>query len=566
MPQDYYLNLIASLKSVLGAIELDKTSQLYRDAIAVCDNLENPGFRIAVFGPFNYGKSTLLNALLGKRTLPIDLVPTTGAAIYVRYGEALQSRVTLKDGTVITEEGTKVLQDYATLDERRRMRDDVASVEVYCDHPFLKTGVEFLDLPGTDDREAQDNLARDKLLTADLIVQVLDARQLMTLGEREHLREWLLARGLTTVVFVVNFLNLLEAEEQQEVARRMRFVAETFRSDLPPGVSNLYRVDALPALRARLKGDIAAAKAAGLAEFASALQTIVQVKQEEKSSRLPRVLAIAAQVQQVLHEKIEVVSEALETRQQKEKNRIEIQQRAEKLIQQGLQRSSSEFQSWLYLPNLLSRYQSELAAALQAETASAWERQFKQTVAEYQNAIAEWTKKGCEFFDRADLGKLAIAFPPLPHLAIPDPPASSQPNPQLQTSNNDVPIAIAAGLGWMFGGPVGAVVAGGASYLFNKVTEEPKDSPPEAAEVPEARGEADFDATASICAEAAKDYLTRFSSEAFATLQAYEKQAEQIVCFQPNETVLENTPEYHQLQFLNNLSASLEQELELITD
>ncbi|MDY7013835.1 MAG: dynamin family protein, partial [Cyanobacteriota bacterium] len=280
---DNYHNLIAHLRSVLGAIALDKTSQLYRDTVAVCETLENPNFRIAVFGPFNYGKSTLLNALLGKRTLPIDLVPTTGAAIYVRYGDQLQSRITLKDGTVIAEEGTQVLQEYAILDDQRRMRDDVAEVEVFCDHPFLKTGVEFLDLPGTNDREAQDELARDRLLTADLIVQVLDARQLMTLGEREHLRDWLLDRGLKTVMFAVNFVNLLEPDQQKEVSQRMRFVAESFRSDLPAGTSNLYRVDALPALRARLKGDIAAAKAAGLAELASALQTIVQVRQEQKS-------------------------------------------------------------------------------------------------------------------------------------------------------------------------------------------------------------------------------------------------------------------------------------------
>lgn len=56
------------------------------------------------------------------------------------------------------------------------MRDDVASVEVTCSHPFLNTGVEFIDLPGTDDREAQDTLVHEQLLSADLIVQVLDAR------------------------------------------------------------------------------------------------------------------------------------------------------------------------------------------------------------------------------------------------------------------------------------------------------------------------------------------------------------------------------------------------------
>lgn len=184
-----YQNLTNNLKSALGILELDKNSQLYRDTTSICDYLAKPTFQIAVFGPFNYGKSTLLNALLGNRALPIDLVPTTGAAIYVNYGEELHAKITLKDGTEISEPGTDVLKRYAILDDARQMRDDVAAVNVYCPHPFLKTGVELLDLPGTNDREEQDNLVRDKLLTADLVVQVLDARKLMTLGERENLRD-----------------------------------------------------------------------------------------------------------------------------------------------------------------------------------------------------------------------------------------------------------------------------------------------------------------------------------------------------------------------------------------
>lgn len=52
-------------------------------------------------------------------------------------------------------------------------------------------------------------------------------------------------------------------------------MAESFRADLPDGVSNLYRVDALPALRAKLKGDVSAAQTSGLSMFESALQMIV---------------------------------------------------------------------------------------------------------------------------------------------------------------------------------------------------------------------------------------------------------------------------------------------------
>ena len=143
--QDVYQNLVSNLRSAIGVLELDKTSQLYRDAVSICDYLENPIFRIAVFGPFNYGKSTLLNAILGQRTLPINLIPTTGAAIHVRYGNELHTRITFTNGTEISESGTEVLKRYAILDDQRQMRGDVTSVQVYCPHPFLQTGVELVD-------------------------------------------------------------------------------------------------------------------------------------------------------------------------------------------------------------------------------------------------------------------------------------------------------------------------------------------------------------------------------------------------------------------------------------
>lgn len=370
-------SIVNNLYSLLGILELDKTCQLYQDAIAIGNFLTNPKYQIAVFGPFNHGKSTLLNALLGKKTLPIDLIPTTGAAIYVGYGEDLKTTITLKDDREITQEGTKILKEYAILDDDRRMGEDVVEVRVWCNHPFLKTGVEFLDLPGTNDRESQDDLVRDKLLGADLIVHVLDARNLMTLGEREKLRDWLQYRGITTVVFVVNFLNLLTSEERKEVQHRLPFVAESFRSQLPTGISNLYCVDALPALRARLKGDTAAAKTTGLAGFESALQSIVEAHKQQDGIRLSRVINIANRLIQLGQEKQQDISSQIEAEQQHQQQQIAIQQKASKLIEQGLVRSISDFQGWLYLPKLLEREQAKLAIALQQREFNIWQQQFK---------------------------------------------------------------------------------------------------------------------------------------------------------------------------------------------
>ncbi|MEG4033979.1 dynamin family protein [Microcoleus sp. w1-18aA5] len=541
-----YQDLTDYLKSALGILELDKNSQLYRDTTSICDYLAKPTFQIAVFGPFNYGKSTLLNAMLGNRALPIDLVPTTGAAIYVNYGEELHAKITLKDGTEISEPGTDVLKRYAILDDARQMRDDVAAVNVYCPHPFLKTGVELLDLPGTNDREQQDNLVRDKLLTADLVVQVLDARKLMTLGERENLRDWLSDRNINTVVFVANFLNLLEPDDQKQVYNRLLFVAESFRSNLPNNISNIYRVDALPALRARLKGDVAAAQTTGIATFESALQSIVAAQQEQLAVKLPRIEAIATKICQSLRAKAETVTAEIAAAQKKHKDKIEIKQKAEKLISKGFQASVSDFEIWLYQPTLLQRYQSEMALSLQEGSFDAWKLKFEREVLHQQQTIAEWVNKACEFFEKEQPIALLISFPPSPQVSLPEPP----PPPAQKSIEGEVaPVAIATGLGWLLGGPVGAAVVGGASYILNKRTGYEK--PPESSE-------AYLNQVKEICSEAAKNYLARFSTDTFSMLQHYKEIAGKVICFQDSKEPLQTNIQQYQIQLINNLLENIE--------
>ncbi|TAF99522.1 MAG: dynamin [Oscillatoriales cyanobacterium] len=547
-----YQNLTNYLKSALGILELDKNSQLYRDTTSICDYLAKPTFQIAVFGPFNYGKSTLLNAMLGNRALPIDLVPTTGAAIYVNYGDELHAKITLKDGTEVSEAGTDVLKRYAILDDNRQMRDDVAAVNVYCPHPFLKTGVELLDLPGTNDRQEQDNLVRDKLLTADLVVQVLDARKLMTLGEREHLRDWLSDRQINTVVFVANFLNLLEPEDQKQVYNRLLFVAESFRSNLPNNISNIYRVDALPALRARLKGDVAAAQTTGIAMFESALQSIVASQQEQLAVKLPRIEAIATKICQSLRAKSETVATEITAAQQKQKDRIEIKQKAEKLISQGFQASVSDFEIWLYQPTLLRRYQSEMALSLQQGSFDAWKTKFEQDVLNQRETIAEWVNKACEFFDREQPIALLISFPPSPQIALPEPPTAAA---KRSIEGEVTPVAIATGLGWLLGGPMGAAVVGGASYILKKRTGYEK--PPESSE-------AYLNQVTEICNEAAKNYLIGFSIDTFLMLQHYKEIAAKVICFQDSKEPLNMNIQQYQLQLVNNLVENLAAELDRI--
>lgn len=547
--------ILSALQNAIGLLELDRSHPLRQTTIALEQSLQQSSFRIAVFGPFNYGKSTLLNAILGDLTLPIDLIPTTGAAITVGYGEPLKTEIHLKDGQKITAENVEILKDYAVLDDQRRMREDVAAVEVYCPHSWLKTGVELLDLPGTDDQEAQDALVRDRLLTADLVVQVLDGRKMMTLGEREHLRDWLLDRDIKTVVFVVNFLNLLEPEEQKQVANRMRFVAESFRAKLPPGVSNLYRVDALPALRARLKGDSSAAQTSGLVAFESALQTIAAQPQPDVSPRHLRQLnQLVQQVKVELDDKIKIVEQDIQqVAQEQSDHRLMVQRKAQSLIQNGYQESITSLRKWLEFSRLCQTYQPELISALGHFEFDDCLKHFLQR--DWDTARQElmgWVYRSCDFFKLPRPVELSIDFPKAPIVQISDTPTTETSNASGLNKEELSPVAIATGLGWLVGGPVGAAVLGGASYLLNQIPGSSETSSPTGSSLAQEWEES--------CHQAAQSYLQQFQQRAISALDEYETQSRKVIyCSLEQNASASASPQYHQLNLLRSLNATLNQ-------
>ncbi|MEO1429210.1 MAG: dynamin family protein [Cyanobacteria bacterium J06633_8] len=296
--------IINNLKQITDLLDSEQDKNLLIDISSLDNYVSNPNFIVSVFGSFNRGKSTLLNALLGNKLLPAALIPTTGAAINIKYGIELETRIILSNGTKIIEKGTEALQN-TRLNSQRQMPSDIISVEMFIPHPLLKNGIELIDLPGTNDGEAQNELVRNQLLSTDLIINVLDASQLFTLTEAENLQNWLIEREITTVIFVVNFLNLLEVKDQIMVIQRARFLAEEFRGNFPDGINNLYRVDALPALKAKLKGDMKTAFSTGILNFESALQNIANLLSNELYKyRLPRVITISNQVKQSLSAKI----------------------------------------------------------------------------------------------------------------------------------------------------------------------------------------------------------------------------------------------------------------------
>ena len=103
---------------------------------------------------------------------------------------------------------------------------------------------------------------------------------------------------------------------------------------------------------------------------------------------------------------------------------------------------------------------------------------------------------------------------------------------------------------------MGAAVVGGATYLFNQSTTASEQTDTSSTYLEQ---------VSQAYTQAATDYLTRFSTQAFSILHDYEEIAEKIINIQVTEAPLKMTTQRHHLQLLQVLLDNLNQELEIVS-
>ena len=139
-------------------------------------------FLLVVVGEFNAGKSTFINALLGRQVLPDGATPTTKRIHHLKYGDA--------NGGTVGEDGVEEI---------------TAPVEILDE-------VHIVDTPGTNalDRD-HEAITSDFVPRADLVLFVTSADRPFTESERNFMngiRQW----G-KKLVFVVNKIDILQTED-----------------------------------------------------------------------------------------------------------------------------------------------------------------------------------------------------------------------------------------------------------------------------------------------------------------------------------------------------------------
>lgn len=184
-----------------------------------------PGFRMAVVGEFNRGKSTLINRLLGRLVVPVGTLPTTATFTSITAGseDCMEVRFSKNRRQVRPLEASS-WNDLLATDERGRDSNGVAGVQLTLNDSWLRSlDIELIDTPGVGDLNPQRvGLVLDILNQCDAVVLVVNALIPFGMTETAFLQQEVMKRHIERILVVVSHLDTVAAEQRLRVFSHIR--------------------------------------------------------------------------------------------------------------------------------------------------------------------------------------------------------------------------------------------------------------------------------------------------------------------------------------------------------
>ena len=144
-------------------------------------------------GQTNCGKSSIINELLGCKSLPTSDQPSTARIVRISYAEQPFCRLVDRHGNTLQDiklKGKKIPRKKIELSQKDREdpRKVEATVETGLNIEFLKCGVSIIDSPGRNENKALDNLVKQQIENPlAFVIYVVDGHNLFTKQVRDFL-------------------------------------------------------------------------------------------------------------------------------------------------------------------------------------------------------------------------------------------------------------------------------------------------------------------------------------------------------------------------------------------
>ena len=331
---------MASLGDVCSELGLKE----YADSLEKSrDHMKNRVFSVGVMGEFRRGKSTVINALLGRDIVPSDIVPTSATLNCIRWDAAPRADIIFKDGTS-REVPVDDLSKYITkiTKESEEVAATVDRSIVYYPCPFCQNGVEIVDTPGLNDDERMTAISEQVIPTLDAIIMVLVPDSPFSQSEAEFVRTKVMTSDLGRIIFVVNKIDNIRPKERPRLLAHIKEkietsvlekMAEMYGEDSREyqdaqakiGGIRLYPISARDALEGKLENDYALLEKSGMPEFEEALSKLLTEERGmlELISPVNSILSIAKEAEHTIHMRMDAMQMEAEEFEKVQKEAIE---------------------------------------------------------------------------------------------------------------------------------------------------------------------------------------------------------------------------------------------------
>lgn len=168
-------------------------------------------FSLVVLGDFKRGKSTVINAILGKSIAPVNVAPETFTINSISYGEVPKAEAVLKNGQRITLGADDLVREQ--LEKlMKAFPDKLEYIEIKDNIELLKE-IRIVDTPGLSDLDDLDRQVQEYLVNADAVIYVASALSPFSETEQMFLASHIRPQSFSKLYVLVNMIDAMNTKE-----------------------------------------------------------------------------------------------------------------------------------------------------------------------------------------------------------------------------------------------------------------------------------------------------------------------------------------------------------------
>jgi len=297
-------SLAQAVRSIRGIASETKNERIVGEGQDLMSKLAEDRFTLAVVGQFKRGKSSLMNAIIGREILPTGVLPLTSAITILKYGP-VEKLTIQRDKDIFPEQPpVAMLAAYVTEEGNPGNSRKVKAAVLEEPLAFLRRGLEFVDTPGIGSAiQANTETTYAFLPQCDAVVFVTGLDSPLTEAEMDFLR--CTRQFAQKMFFVVNKIDLLDGVEREKA---LRFISERLQGETRNDSGKVFPLSSRLAMAAKAASDPAGYAASGLKGLEEALGEFLS--RERTDTFLASVLARAVRIAEDLRSSLPTGSSA----------------------------------------------------------------------------------------------------------------------------------------------------------------------------------------------------------------------------------------------------------------